>query len=246
MPQRSDTGDPRSQKRLRARNPGTTSNVTLAMLIFMLALSPDARGDEEERDFNANSHRTGPVAPAEDLDTLRRHFRASNKTNLGAAELERIYARIKADLGRRYAVSEITSIKNYQRWTRHNRVPYLSAAHGNRYVNNYTNPAGKAYGRFEQAGTMPVGTVIAKDTFTVADDGTVRPGPNLVMEKMPEGFNYVSGDWRYSAVMPDGSVLGVTNGGASESVEFCISCHLVMEHQDHLHFMPEEYRKKPE
>lgn len=223
---------------------GATLRAAFAALAFALAVPVSAQGDEEEREFNANAHRSGPVKPAEDLDSLRRHFRARNQTNLEDAELERIYAGIKKDLARRYALSDVTAVNTYQRWTRYNRAPYLSAAHGNRYVNHYVNAPGKAYGLYEKAGPMPVGTVIAKDTFTIAEDGTVRPGPNLVMEKMPKGFNYVSGDWRYSAIMPDGSVLGVTKGAASETVEFCISCHLAVEHQDHLYFMPREHRRR--
>lgn len=240
MTQGPGNGVPRSPILSRAQSP--KSYVALAAIALTLAFSTLAYGDEEERELNANTHRSGPVAPAEDLDSLRRHFRARNVIGIDEPELERIYARIKQNLARRYAASEITAIASYQSWPRYNRVPFLSAAHGNRYVNNYVNAAGKDYGRFEQAGIMPIGTVIAKDTFTVAQDGAVRPGPLMVMEKMPKGFNYVSGDWRYSTVMPDGSVLGVTRGDAAESVEFCIACHLVMEHQDHLHFMPEKVR----
>ena len=242
MPFRPGVGDPGSHIRQRARV--RISAVVTVALMLVAGLTMAVRGDEEERDLNANSHRTGPVTPAEDLDGLRRHFRARNVSDLSEQDIKSIYAGLKKELARRYARSEEASVTGYQRWTRYNRVPFLSSAHGNRYVNTFANDAGKAYGLYEKAGILPVGSVLAKDTFTVSEDGTVRPGPLMVMEKMPEGFNYASGDWRYVAIMPDGSILGETNGDASESVEFCIACHLVMEHLDHLHFIPEEYRAR--
>ena len=42
---------------------------------------------------------------------------------------------------------------------------------------------------------------------------------------MAPGFAAETGDWRYTMVMPDGSVFGTTKGEGSERVEFCGSCH---------------------
>ena len=84
--------------------------------------------------------------------------------------------------------------------------------------------------------------MIAKDSFAVTEDGGVHPGPMFVMEKMPAGFNDASGDWRYTMIMPDGSIFGVTDGTGSKRVEYCISCHLAREAHDHLYFVPEAFR----
>ena len=132
----------------------------------------------------------------------------------------------------------------YQGWARYNSAPYLSASHGNRFINNFANDAAKAYSRYEGAGLLPVGSVIAKDSFTVSDDGTITPGPLFLMEKMEPGFNYVSGNWRYIMVEGDGTLFGITKGPGSKKVEFCIGCHLAVEEQDHLHFIPAEYRRR--
>jgi len=72
----------------------------------------------------------------------------------------------------------------------------------------------------------------------------VAPGPLFLMEKMPAGFNYVSGDWRYTMIMPDGRIFGVTKGENAERVEYCITCHLAREDNDHLFFVPEAFRVK--
>ncbi len=128
-------------------------------------------------------------------------------------------------------------------WQSYNTVPYVSGTHGGRYVNNYANAKASNYGRFEEAGTLPVGSVLAKDSITVAHNGEVQVGPLFLMEKMTGGFNAESGNWKYTMLMPDGSTFGVTNGKNSGGMQFCIDCHAVMADQDHLFFMPEEYRK---
>ena len=137
-----------------------------------------------------------------------------------------------------------TIAQDYQGWERLNTAPYVSATHGSRYVNNYPGPeAAEAYGQFEEIGAMPAGGRIAKDSFTVSPDGRVAVGPLFSMEKMPEGFNPASADWRYAMIMPDGSLFGVTNGQGSQNVQFCAECHaIVADTQDSLYFMPEEYR----
>ncbi len=65
------------------------------------------------------------------------------------------------------------------------------------------------------------------------------------MEKMAAGFSDDTGDWRYTMIMPDGSLFGVTKGEGAERVEYCIGCHLARERYDHLYFPPEEYRATP-
>ena len=54
----------------------------------------------------------------------------------------------------------------YQTWRRFNTVPYVSATHGSRYVNNYGNDKAGAYRKFEEAGKMPKGAILVKDSFT--------------------------------------------------------------------------------
>jgi LysM repeat protein len=137
-----------------------------------------------------------------------------------------------------------TIAQEYQGWERLNTAPYVSATHGSRYVNNYPGPeAAQAYGKFEEVGAMPAGGRIAKDSFTVSPDGRVAAGPLFMMEKMPQGFNEASDDWRYAMIMPDGSLFGVTNGPGSQNVQFCAECHaLVADDQDSLYFLPEEFR----
>ncbi len=145
-----------------------------------------------------------------------------------------------------YAKSGHPVAAQYIDWPRYNKVPYRSATHGNRYVNNHANDVARDYGVFEDAGVMPAGSVVAKNSFGVSAKGQVSIGPLFVMEKMPAGFNPASTDWRYTMIMPDGSIFGTTKGASSAKVQFCVDCHMgLAEDTDSLLFIPDEYRISP-
>ena len=153
---------------------------------------------------------------------------------------------MKSEITAAYAKAGASSIAGYAGWTIVNSAPYQAATHGNRYVNNYANgKAAARYKKFEKAGKMPAGAVIAKDSFTVSPKGGLGVGPMFVMEKMKKGFNRASGDWRYTMIMPNGSVFGATKGKNSVKMNFCHECHMAVdEDQDSLFFLPEDYRLK--
>ena len=174
----------------------------------------------------------------------RRHYRVADPATLAPAEAQAIYDRLRPDLARRYAAGGDASAGSYQSWRKFNSAPYSSMTHGRRFVNNYANEAAEAYGEAEGAGQLPVGAIVAKDSFVVTKAGEIRPGPLFLMEKMPAGFNYVTGDWRYSMVTAGGELAGRTGGPGAERVEFCISCHLAQEAQDHLFFVPLDLRPR--
>ena len=170
------------------------------------------------------------------------HFAAPDPADLTAEQASEIYRDIRDQMVRGYRVSGNNAARNFLRWDRFNSAPYRSATHGERYVNNYANASAQAYGRFEQAGTMPPGAVVVKDTFYVSQAGGVFPGALMVMEKMPAGFDASTGDWRYSMIMPDGSLFGITGGENAQSVRFCADCHALAARYDYLFFIPEAFR----
>ncbi|MFQ5983962.1 MAG: hypothetical protein ACE5LL_00430 [Alphaproteobacteria bacterium] len=171
------------------------------------------------------------------------HFPAPIAPELPSAEVQVAYEGVVGEMVARYRLSGIAAAADYQKWRRYNTAPYPSAAHGGWYINHYANGEARAYGRYEGAGVMPLGSVLAKDSFSIAEDGTVGTGPLFLMEKMAAGFNANSGDWRYTMIMPDGSIFGTTNGVDSRKVAFCVPCHgLVDEGQDHMFFLPKDLR----
>ncbi len=159
------------------------------------------------------------------------------------AEAGKAYDCLLEEMKAAYAKSDHEVALTYTSWRRYSKQSYVSATHGNRYVQNYGNEAAKAYGAFEDAGTMPGGATLAKDSFSVTADGKVMVGPLFVMEKMPAAWYADSDDWRYTMVMPDGSIFGTTKGAGSAKVKFCFECHMsVAPEVDSMMFLPEEYR----
>ena len=175
-------------------------------------------------------------------DQPRRHLRVPNPAVLSDREAAEIYLGLADELAAVYARSGSRIVGDYQSWQRYSSAPYKSMTHGRRYVSNYANAQARDYGRYEEAGQLPVGSVVVKDSFVVTDEGEITLGPLFVMEKMAPGFSYVTGDWRYSMISEAGEFLGETGGEGAQRVEFCIACHLAQEDQDHLFFVPAERR----
>ncbi len=181
--------------------------------------------------------------PPAESEQPTRHFEIDRPAELSDAAALTLYQRVLDEMAAGYSLSRDPVAEAYRDWRRYNKTPYRSATHGQRFVNNYGNMKAKAYGKHEQSGEMPVGAVLAKDSFAVTARGDVFLGPLFVMEKMNAGFNPKSGDWRYTMIMPDGSLFGTTKGEGDRRVEFCITCHLsVAADQDHLFFVPKDYR----
>ena len=167
----------------------------------------------------------------------------SASVELTDAEAVAVYDCLLKELKAAYAKSDNKIAMSYTAWPRYSKRAYVSATHGERLVQNYANEKGRAYGAFENAGTFPVGTELAKDSFLVKANGAVSIGPLFIMEKMQAGFNAESGDWRYTMIMPNGAVAGTTKGAGNANVEFCIGCHIsVAPEQDSVMLIPDEYR----
>ena len=168
---------------------------------------------------------------------------AAGGTELTDAEAVAAYDCLLNDLKVAYAKSGSDIAVSYADWPRYSKQAYLSATHGGRYVQNYANAKARAYGAYENAGLMPSGSVLAKDSFGVKAGGQVSPGPLFLMEKMNAGFNAGTGNWRYTMIMPNGSVFGTTGGAGSAKMQFCADCHLAVAPEvDSMLFVPEEYR----
>jgi len=234
-PARKPGGYPQSGSRLKY--------AVLTVIIAGLTFSVTAKSRENSPPEKEQPKRMASNEPKQNGSAPRRHFRLRNPADLSNGEADTIYKKIQGKIARNYASSGVEAARGYQKWKLYNTAPFRSATHGRRFVNHYANPIASAYGKYEVAGKLPVGSIIAKDSYAVTDDNKTLPGPLFLMEKMPEGFNYVSGDWRYTMIMPDGSLFGTTNAVGSDKVKFCIACHLAVEKQDHLYFPTKQFRK---
>ncbi len=167
------------------------------------------------------------------------------KDDIEGPEAQALYNCIAGALYQGYQGSGIPAAAEYKDWTFASTAPYLSATHGNRFVNNLVNDAGRdAYLDFLEEGLrMPTGTIAAKESFTLDKAGTVKRGPLFFMEKVSRGALPDTADWKYTLVLPSGKVMGVTGTETGKKVKFCHDCHeAVVETQDAMFFLPEEYR----
>ncbi len=181
------------------------------------------------------------AAPAQ--DTRDGHFRVERPARLSPPVAQSIYENAADDLAMGYALSNYEPARNYRLWDRYNTFPYLSATHGNRYVNNFANEVAGAYGKLPEGEAMPPGAVLAKDSFTVTRDRRVFAAALFIMEKLEPGKNPDTGDWRYVMVLPDGSVFGDTLGATREQMDFCHTCHQAVADKDYLFYIPAAYRR---
>lgn len=142
-------------------------------------------------------------------------------------------------MAKRYRRSGHGAALAYRGWTRFSRIPYPAEAHGVRFMNNYANAVARdAYALFEKAGTMPAGSVLAKDSFIVSPDGAVSVGPLFVMTKQPAHTSDATRDWLYEQVLPEGRVRR-----GSDIQRFCNNCHRrAGARDDYLMFLPLPYR----
>ena len=173
-------------------------------------------------------------AEAQDPFRPEGHIKIERPANLDGAGAESIYAEISRQMAEGYAQSDEPAAKNYQELLKFNSAPYLSAGHGNRFLNNYGNRVSENYLRLEEGEAMPVGSVLLKDSFTVTDDDEIFAGALFIMEKLAGNASPDTGDWRYVMILPDGSKIGDTTGANPEAMTFCHTCHIQAEHTDYV------------
>ena len=220
------------------RNTASVSVIAITTVLFATSLVSAASKNPCAPKKPAASNPLNPCAPG--------HIKApdaAHKLNPKAAQ--KAYASLQKDMVVAFALSGDASAGKYQTWKRYNSAPYESTEHGDRYLNNYANKKAQAYIKYEKSGVMTLGSVLAKDSFTVLKNGQIYAGPLFLMEKMKKGFKPEFGDWKYVMYLPDGSFIGETNGEGDENVEYCGACHArVGKSQDHMFFLPRSYRVK--
>ncbi|MBI3503948.1 MAG: cytochrome P460 family protein [Proteobacteria bacterium] len=119
---------------------------------------------------------------------------------------------------------------------------YMASEHGI-FLQVFTNVAAKDYALAERmAGRLPQGAAILKRSFRVAADGTATPGPVFVMERMAQGYDASTNDWRFAVTRPDGTRVGESGGENAPDVAYCAGCHRSARVQDFLFFVPPRHR----
>ncbi len=159
------------------------------------------------------------------------------KDDLTDAQIVELYECIKGELREGYTAAGDERATAYQSWGAAFTVPGGVGNHGSRFLTTFVNDTGYLeYVRFKDEGAkMPVGTVIAKESFNVNKKGKVKKGPLFMMDKVAVGEADEYGNWVYSALKPNGKVMKIKQS-------FCHNCHTNFEDQDSLGYPEEDYR----
>ncbi|WP_425088252.1 cytochrome P460 family protein [Stappia sp.] len=168
-------------------------------------------------------------------------------SELSLAEAATVYHCLEEELhagylqgDKRWIPSEFVS--DYRGWKAASDFPAAPGFHGQRYLVTFVNPVGEAeYMQFKEEGAaMPAGSVLAKESFMVNDDGKVTKGPLFLMQKVAAGTSPETGDWYYMAVTPGGTPMTM------DVVAACSECHQGnFGQRDGLGYPVEEARAKP-
>jgi hypothetical protein len=157
------------------------------------------------------------------------------------AELRALTDCVRPKLVAAFAGSESAPARDYGKWRLYSSQPFGSE-HGS-YLEIFANDKAAAFGKFEDAGVLPEGAIIAKHHFSITEAGVIQRGPLLMMEKMNAGFDPDTNDWRFRVVGPDGTIAGETKGRNAAAFAYCVECHKAGRRQDFLMFVPPQYRR---
>lgn len=114
--------------------------------------------------------------------------------------------------------------------------PANPGVHSGRYMMTYVNDAGfDTYTKYG-GGEMPVGSVIAKESFKLRPNGDFIPYTLFIMEKVGADKAPDAGGWYYDRVLYDGTK------GLKVDQQFCHGCHKAFAHQDFLGYPVKEAR----
>ncbi len=148
-------------------------------------------------------------------------------SDLTFEEAQAVYDCIAADLHAGYMKGDkrwipAEFVADYRGWTSANTLPANPGFHGGRFLLTRINDIGaEEYLKFaEENVNIPVGTVIAKESFSVTEAGKVQKGPLFIMQKVEAGLSSDTDDWYYMVVAPNGKPMAVNVWTA------CNECHV--------------------
>lgn len=154
------------------------------------------------------------------------------------ADIDRLYDCVKDDLAAGYAKEGHPVGSVYRDWQATSTGPAAPGPHGDRFLYTFANDTAFAdYVSYRDDGgwSMPVGSVLAKESYTLTKEGAPRKGPLFVMTKVAGGEADEFGNWVYSAVQPNGKNMGIKQS-------FCHDCHQAFADQDSLGFPDTDVR----
>ncbi len=146
-------------------------------------------------------------------------------SELSGEEAKTVYDCLAADLhagykkgNKRWIPAEF--VNDYRDWDLASTFPAAPGFHGERFLITWVNATGAdEYMKYAENPSIPAGTVIAKESFSVTEKGKVKKGPLFLMQKVEAGVSPKTDDWYYMAVTPKGAPMAVNVTKA------CSECH---------------------
>jgi len=153
-----------------------------------------------------------------------------------------LYECISEDLAAGYAGGDNEVAAEYRSWGVTATAPYSPGAHSDRLLLTFANDI--AYDTYVEYGygddfSMPVGSILAKESFSLRNNGNPRPGPLFIMTKVEDGVADEFDNWVYSALQPNGNAMGIQQS-------FCHDCHVGFADQDNLGYPAPDVRFETE
>ena len=146
-------------------------------------------------------------------------------------EANEIYKKARAALIAGYQKGGNDIAAAYPDWKAASTLPAKPGVHSGRYMMTYVNDLGYAdyveYG--QQNVDLPIGAIIAKESFKIKERSGFFPAPLFTMEKVGTAKAPHTDGWYYGRVNINGREMGT-------SQKFCHSCHEAFSTQDSLGF----------
>lgn len=152
------------------------------------------------------------------------------------AQVTALYDCIKGKMADQYGSKGDEVGGAFREWAVTSTRPAVAGPHQDRFLQTFANDiAAEDYLKFEEErGAMPVGSILAKESFNIKK-GNAVVGPLFVMTKVAEGEAPDAQDWVYSALFPSGKTMKVKQS-------FCAGCHLGWDYRDSMAYPLEEVR----
>ena len=158
--------------------------------------------------------------------------------SLDDAAVGELYACVEAALAEGYASQGDEVAIAYRSWTVTSTRPAVAGPHGERVLQTFANDiAAEQYLKFAEEGfEMPVGSVLAKESFKInAKKNVLQRGPLFIMTKVGTDEAPETMGWLYAGLQPNGKPMKFKQS-------FCHDCHVGWEAQDALAYPLEEVR----
>jgi Cytochrome P460 len=158
--------------------------------------------------------------------------------DLEEAEVIALYECIGDQMAAGYAKQGDEIGSSFRSWTVTSTRPAVTGPHGNRFLQTFANDiAAEQYLKFaEEDVVMPVGSILAKESFSINKKKmTARIAPLFIMTKLEAGGAPEAGDWFYSALSPSGKPMKIKQA-------FCSACHVLWQTQDYMGYPGEDVR----